>query len=231
MKRSFVFVLAAGLLGGVLAAAIPQTKPLKNEATVFTSDYVRIAVVRPTWWGDSGAAQYLRIAATEDDLNNNNIANIKHVDVESYVNDTYYKKYFGAAPDGVFNEYSTDGIIFYDVTLADISGKYFDLARIDPDSGKTTVWNRTSESSVELFNESMLHKVWRIWNDGKGIHRPEGNSAESRNVSNQAISSLLYGYLTCSSSTANGYGAFNALNTNFNLLGRVFADTDTILCF
>jgi hypothetical protein len=79
----------------------------------------------------------------------------------------------------------------------------------------------------------MLHKIWRIFNDGNGIFRPdpEDSTPESRNVSNGVINSLLYGYITCSPSTTNGYGAFDTLDDHFNLTGRTYVETDTVLDF
>ncbi|HKM11429.1 MAG TPA: hypothetical protein VJZ05_03635, partial [Bacilli bacterium] len=66
-----------------------------------------------------------------------------------------------------------------------------------------------------------------------GIFRPDpkDSPAESRNVSNGVINSLLYGYLTCSPSTTNGYGAFVTLDDHFNLTGRTYVETDTVLDF
>ena len=37
--------------------------------------------------------------------------------------------------------------------------------------------------------------------------------------------------MTCSDSANNGYGAFDSLDTNFNLTGRTFSETDTVLDF
>jgi hypothetical protein len=151
------------------------------------------------------------------------VANITYVEIESYTADTYY------ANGGGFTEYTTDGVVFYDIPLATITGKYFDLARLSPtDPTKATVWNKTE---AELFNTTMLNKIWRIFGDGSGVYRPEGIDAESRNVSNGVINSLLYGYMTCSDSANNGYGAFDSLDTNFNLTGRTFSETDTVLDF
>lgn len=179
--------------------------------------------MRPSWWAGSSAYQPLRIADTEADLTNNVTANITYLNQESYSGDSYY------APSGGFTEYSTDGVVYYDVPIATITGKYFDLARLSSTEISTaTVWNRTG---TELFNVNLLNQVWRIWDDGNGIYRPSGSSAESRNVSNAVINSLLYGYMTCSTSSINGFNAYAQLNDHFNLSGRTYLETDTVLDF
>ncbi len=220
MKKSFAFMLATSLLVGVLAFAVPHSEIQETKAANFTSDYIRIAVVRPDWWENDDVYQPLRIAETSAALDNNTHSDITYFGVESYVADTYY------TAGGGFTEYNTNGIIFYDLPIADITGKYFDLARLSSEiPSAAAVYDKTAP---ELFDASMLHKIWRIWGNGNGVFRPEGTEAESRNISNAAVTSILYGYLTCSPSTTNGYGAFNNLNTNFNLNDRVFADTDVL---
>ncbi|MDY0399619.1 MAG: hypothetical protein RBR36_02820 [Bacilli bacterium] len=222
MKKYLALCVTASLLGGAFGVATTNFSTIKTEAAI-TSNDVRIAVVRPGFWDDSEAYQTLRIAPSEADLTENKVANITYIGIESYTDDTYYDA------DGGFTEYVTDGVVFYDVPLASITEKYFDLARLSTtDTSTAEVWNKTS---TELFDSSMLHKIWRIFNDGNGVHRPEGMDAESRSVSNGVINSLLYGYMTCSDSANNGYGAFNSLNTNFNLTGRTFSETDTVLDF
>ncbi|MDD4520869.1 MAG: hypothetical protein PHF59_02480, partial [Bacilli bacterium] len=221
-----VIAVGAGSLGAIDLSGFNGSD--LGVGAVITSNDVRIAVVRPVFWDDAGAYQPLRIASTEADLTNNTFANITYITSESYTSDTYY------VAGGGFKEYDTDGVIFYDVPLATLTGKYFDLARLSTtDESTAAVWNRTAP---ELFNSSMLHKIWRIWDNDytiliKGISRPEGSTAESRNVSNVVINSLLYGYLTCSPSTTNGYGAFGALDANFNLTGRTYTEVDTVLDF
>ena len=227
MRKFLRFLPVVALLAGVFGVAITKTDSTRAEAAITGSD-IRIAVVRPAFWDDASAYQVLRIAPTEADLTNNVTANIVYVPIESYTADTYY------TTGGGFTEYPTNGVVFYDFPLATINGKYFDLARLSTtDTATASVWNKTV---TELFATSMLHKIWRIWDNNyevfeKGIYRPDGASAESRVVSNPVISSLLYGYLTCSASTTNGYEAFAILNTNFDLTGRTFAETDTVLDF
>lgn len=222
MKKILRFLPVVALLAGVFGVATTKSDSIRADAVVTSAD-IRIAVVRPDWWQGENAYQVLRLAPTTKDLTNNVVANITYVEIESYTADTYY------AAGGGFTEYTTDGVVFYDIPLATITGKYFDLARLsttDPETAE--VWNKTE---AELFNTTMLNKIWRIFGDGNGVYRPEGIDAESRNVSNGVINSLLYGYMTCSDSANNGYGAFDSLNTNFNLTGRTFSETDTVLDF
>lgn len=222
MKKILRFLPVVALLAGVFGVATTKSDSIRADAVVTSAD-IRIAVVRPGWWEDDDAYQVLRLAPTTEDLTDNVVANITYVEIESYTADTYY------AAGGGFTEYTTNGVVFYDIPLATITGKYFDLARLSPtDPTKATVWNKTG---VEEFSTTMLNKIWRIWGDGNGVYRPEGMDAESRNVSNGVINSLLYGYMTCSDSANNGYGAFDSLDTNFNLTGRTFSETDTVLDF
>lgn len=222
MKKILRFLPVVALLAGVFGVATTKSDSIRADAVVTSAD-IRIAVVRPDWWQGDDAYQVLRLAPTTEDLTDNVVANITYVEIESYTADTYY------AAGGGFTEYTTDGVVFYDIPLATITGKHFDLARLSTtDPTTATVWNKTE---AELFNTTMLNKIWRIFGDGKGVYRPEGINAESRNVSNGVINSLLYGYMTCSDSANNGYGAFNSLNTNFNLTGRAFSETDTVLDF
>jgi hypothetical protein len=222
MKKILRFLPVVALLAGVFGVATTKSDSIRADAAVTSAD-IRIAVVRPGWWEDDDAYQVLRLAPTTEDLTDNVVANITYVEIESYTADTYY------AAGGGFTEYTTNGVVFYDIPLATITGKYFDLARLSPtDPTKATVWNKTE---AELFNTTMLNKIWRIFGDGSGVFRPEGIDAESRNVSNGVINSLLYGYMTCSDSANNGYGAFKSLDTNFNLTGRTFSETDTVLDF
>lgn len=222
MKKILRFLPVVALLAGVFGVATTKSDSIRADAAVTSAD-IRIAVVRPDWWQGEGAYQVLRLAPTTEDLTDNVVANITYVEIESYTADTYY------AAGGGFTEYTTDGVVFYDIPLATITGKHFDLARLSTtDPATATVLNKTE---AELFNTTMLNKIWRIWGDGNGVYRPEGIEAESRNVSNGVINSLLYGYMTCSDSANNGYGAFDSLNTNFNLTGRTFSETDTVLDF
>ena len=217
-KLSKIILLSIGILSlstiGIVSSVLVSTT--ETEAVITGYD-VRIAVVRPDWWETTSAIQYLRVAPTAGDLDNN--TNVTNYSIESYTADTYYKV------GGGFIEYNTNGVVFYDIPYASLVGKYVDLVRMNPSGGR---WNKTGS---EQFNDGMLHKIWRIWGDGNGVHRPDGTLAESRNVSNDVVNSLLYGYLTCSENTYNGFKAFGSLNNHFNLSGRTYSDTDTVLDF
>jgi len=225
MKFIKQIALTAIILAG-LAFSFSGTKPTPVEAAI-TSSYLRITVVRPSWWDDDSNWQVLRVADSDTILNNNTYASITYYSIESYVSDTYYN--VGA---GGFGEYDCDGVVFYDVPISSISGKYIDLARLSTnDPATATVNNKTT---AEVYTLGLNNRLWRIWNNpagDEGIYRPEGESAESRNVSNAVISSLLYGYLTCSANVSNGYLAYPALNANYNLSGRTYLETDTVLDF
>ena len=226
LKRIGLFLGVAVLgVGTAVSAFASSPNQVSDVNAAIAEGDVRIAVVRPVWWSSSGAYQPLRIADTEADITGNVTANITYVTHESWCGDSYY------VGGGGFTEYATDGVLYYDLPIATITGKYFDLARLSTtDTSTASVWNRTA---TELFNAStMLHKIWRIWDsnndDPEGIYRPDGNTAESRNVSNVVINSMLYGYLSCSSNFHNGYEAFGYLNPHFNLTDRTY-DNDGLL--
>lgn len=217
--KKIIKYLTLVFLTGAFAFGLAQNRraEVRTEAAITSAD-VRIAVVRPSFWGTDNAQQLLRVAPTADDLANN--TNITSFSIAGYTGDSYY------GTSGGFTEYTADGIVFYDVPYSELVDKYVDLVRLNP-AGDTR-WNKTAS---EKFSDEFLHKIWRIWGDGKGVIRPEGNSAESRNVSNAVVNNLLYGYLTCTNSITNGYGAFKKLNDHFNLTGRTYTESDTVLDF
>lgn len=222
-KHLFVSFL---MLFGIALSGKANVAPV--EAMITSSD-IRIGVVRPAWWADAGANQVLRIADTEQILTDNTYASITYFSTESHTVDTYYATIVAT---GTFQEYATDGVVWYDVPITTIQGKYFDLARLSTtDPATAAVWNKTA---AEQYTDGLNHQLWRIWNNGAGVYRPSGASAESRNVSNPVVSSLLYGYLSCSTSLHNGYEAFGDLDENFNLSGRTYVDgtgNDQVLDF
>lgn len=223
-KISLFLVLAAlGVGTSVSLFATAGNNAVQTDAAVASGD-IRISVVRPSWWEKfESVDQYqpLRIANAEADLTNNVVANITYITSASWAGDTYY------AAGGGFTEYSTNGLLFYDLPLATISGKFFDLARLSTATPESAIVR--NHTAVELFSATMLHQVWRIWNDGAGIYRPTGDTAESRSISNPTLAAMMYGYLSCSSNTHNGYPAYPALNAHFNLSGREYNDTTDIL--
>jgi hypothetical protein len=188
----------------------------------YNEDFLRIPVVRPgdtregyVNWNAANAYQVLRIANTQAALTNNTQADITVYEFSNFISDTYYDKdIFG---DGTFNEYDADGIVFYDVPVSAIVGKYFDLVRYNPNDTLGIPWNKTSSY---LFTTGLNNGIFRIFGNGTGIVFPSGISAESRNISDASVAKILEGYLTCNDSTSNGYQAFKNLNENFNLLSR-----------
>ena len=194
----------------------------------YNEDFLRIPVVRPADirvgyvnWNAANAYQVLRIANTQAALTNNTQADITVYEFSNFISDTYYdKSIFGDGTfnvDGTFNEYDADGIVFYNVPISAIDGKYFDLVRYNPNDTLGTPWNRTSSY---LFTAGLNNRIFRIFGNGTGISFPNGISAESRNISDASVARILEGYLTCNNSTNNGYQAFKNLNDNFNLISR-----------
>ena len=227
LNATMTLGLLLGLIGVAAFSAIHVAPETETVEAAITSGDLRISVVRPSWWESYTHWQPLRIANTSADLTNNVVANITYYSIESYTSDSYYGE-------GGFIEYSVNGVIFYDIPFSAISGKYFDLARIvstDSTEINATKTSVTSRTAPEQYVDGLNNKIWRIWENGNGIYRPEGLSAESRNVSNAVVNSILYGYLTCYNNVNNGYGAFAALDANYNLKGRTYTESDTILDF
>jgi hypothetical protein len=190
---------------------------------VFNEDTIRIAVVRPSWWKNDVSYQPLRIADTFSDLSNHITNNITFYRPVAFVNDPFYS--LENTPGvGFFNEYETDGILFYDVFLNDILGKYVDLARyVGSNLTSNSLTSPANWTGTEfLFQNGDNNSIWRIYESegAQYIFRPTGISAESRNISDASVAKILEGYLTCNDSTSNGYQAFKNLNENFNLLSR-----------
>src|SRR5690554_6908762 len=164
MKKILRFLPVVALLAGVFGVATTKSDSIRGDAVVTSAD-IRIAVVRPDWWQDGNAYQVLRLAPTTEDLTDNVVATITYVEIESYTADTYYANGSG------FTEYTTDGVVFYDIPLATMTGKHFDLARLSTtDPTTATVWDKTE---AEEFSTTMLNKIWRIFGDGNGVFRPE----------------------------------------------------------
>lgn len=206
-KKITMALTTLTMVGGLMIS-FKINEPIDHDRVqtdaIITGSDIRLGVHRPDWWDDAGAIQVIRIAASSAELDSS--TNVTKIYIESYTADTYY----------------TTGIVWYDLPYSTISGKWFDLARLNPSD--QSLWTSTPN---EQFSDNLLHRIWSIFNDGNGVYRPEGASADSRNVSNHVINSLLYGYLTCSPSSANGYGSFNTLNTNFNLAGRTYTDLNS----
>jgi hypothetical protein len=226
-KNFILFTLSIFLLGGFLFKFGQTTHSELNINAVSNLNQIRVGVVRPTWWQTSGANQYLRVSSVASNLNTSTPdatqrSNIVLFSITGYADDTYYKS-------GGFGEYATDGIVFYDINKTDLVGKYWDLVRYSSsDPATASIWNRVAINYTNTFAENDNHYLVRIFGDGSGAFRP--SSTETRNISNVGLAGIMFGYLTCSSSTDNGYGSFNILNTNFNLDGgRTYADTDTLI--
>jgi hypothetical protein len=219
-KKAFLMVLGLSMaIGfGITHSRLAATE---TEAIIGGGD-IRIGVVRLDWWENDDAVQVLRIADNAETLNNHTSTGITFVETESYSEDSYY---IGQGTWG----YNTNGIVWYDVSLATIIGKHFDLARYGiPEYPEGTPWNHTAP---EQYSSGMNHTLWRLWQDGTtiGIERSSGIEAESRNIDDETLVSLLYGYLTCSSSVDNGYGAYPSLRDNFDLEGRTIADSVVLI--
>lgn len=206
---SLSFIVLSGI---VLSVGTSQPSEFEPDA-LNTIDNVRIFVARPSFWESSGALQLLRTADSASGLNNRNDG-YQTFSIAGYTSDTYYDN---ATGNGGFDEYAVAGIVYYEIPYSAINGKWFDLVRLDPNNS-SNVWNDVGNIQ---FATDMNHRILRIWGDGGGlVTNILGINAESRNISNNALIPILSGYLTCSSNSHNGYGAYTALRDNFNLEGR-----------
>ena len=233
LKRISLFlgVVVLGVATSVSLFANSPKDAVGVDATNFTNNDIRIPFVGLSWWDDYDSGEgdtignevFIRIVDSdkESSLTNNTVADITYIGVESSSTDTYYN-----IGEGGFSEYDTSNVLFFDLPYSTISGKKFDLARVNP-SDHSIVWNRIN--LIETFNDGMLHKVWRSYGNEQGIFRPDGSSAESRYISNGTLAGILYGYLSCSPNTHNGYPAFPTLDENFNLTGGRDLTQDSIV--
>ena len=199
-------------------SSFTQNTNLLNVYSIADSSLVRIFVVRPSFWSEDFAKQFLRTADSADDLNNKG-SSIQYFPVTGYTSDTYYDN--STIGDGTFNEYAADGIIYYDIPKSAFfdgtNYKFFDLIRENP-SDNNVIWNDTGNHQFSL---GMNHRILRIFGDGAGLVTSiSGTEAESRNISDNSLPVVLSGYLSCESSNINGYLAYSDLKDNFDLEGR-----------
>ncbi len=247
---------SSGLFTNVELTTSYTPAKLTSDLTLYTDDFldyslssgdspfIRIPVVRPIFWNDNETTttlQVLRVSSSNTALQTNTptVSDLNQMTlymIREFNDDSFYTPLSeGFTTNG---GYATDGVVYYDLPLDLIKGKYFDLARInavDPifaGSNNGSVFNRTSGSSAEQFTvvtvddisnpnfPTLVNRIWEIFGDGTGIFRPSGVSARSRTVSNDTVQNLLTAYDTCSSSIYNGAGSFKALNDHFNLVPR-----------
>lgn len=205
-------LLAFGILIGSSNNSKIRTLEVPTEA-LSDSTKMRIFVVRPAFWDDGGAIQYLRTAPSANDLDNK--TNISHYTISGYTADTFYDE--STSGDNTFNEYAAAGIVYYDIPISSIENNYFDLIRENPND-PNDIWNDTGNHA---YFSGINHRILRIWGNGGGlVTNIAGVEAESRNVANATLPVILSGYFTCSNSSINGYGAYADLRDNFNLEGR-----------
>lgn len=213
LKKSLLLSLGAFTVIGVLTRFYINTPSELDVQSISTSSNIRIFVARPSFWEGAGALQLLRTANSSDGLNNRNDG-YQTFTISGYTADTYYDN---ATGNGGFDEYAVAGIVYYEIPYVDIDGKWFDLVRIDP-ANSNNVWNDVGNIQ---FSAGMNHRILRIWGNGGGlVTNISGGSAESRNIANSSLVPILTGYLTCSNTSYNGYGAYTDLRDNFNLEGR-----------
>ena len=205
-------LLAFGILIGSSNNSKIRTLEVPIEA-LSDSTKMRIFVVRPAFWDDGGAIQYLRTAPSANDLDNK--TNISYYTISGYTADTFYDE--STSGDNTFNEYAAAGIVYYDIPISSIENNYFDLIRENPND-PNDIWNDTGNHA---YFSGINHRILRIWGNGGGlVTNIAGVEAESRNVANATLPVILSGYFTCSNSSINGYGAYADLRDNFNLEGR-----------
>lgn len=98
--------------------------------------------------------------------------------------------------------------VYYDVPTSNVKNKSLDIINIDSNKNTIGAMNTT-------FEPSDNSKVWYVnkYNDDWWISK--GSVDGNDTVYNTFFAKVLEGYLTCSASADNGYGAFNLVDTNF----------------
>lgn len=97
---------------------------------------------------------------------------------------------------------------FYDVEIAEIVGKQVGLTILNDGTGKVEV-----EIPAQTFNEGDNNKIIHPIKSDAGIWSYKSDYQEGR-LFNSFAAKVLEGYLTCSASVSNGYGAFPTLDAN-----------------
>jgi hypothetical protein len=229
-KTVLLINLGVFIVLGIIARTSVIIPSEIDVQSISTNLNVRIFVVRPSFWDEAGAKQFLRTAPSATDLNNK--TNINYHTISGYTSDTYYDNSMSGA--GTFNEYNANGIVYYDIPKSRFfnsdtsSYLHFDLIRENPNNSND-IWTDTGNHQFSL---GMNHRILRIFGNGGGlVTNISGIEAESRNISNTALSPILAGYLTCENSDINGYGAYANLRDNFNLEGRSGLDSVNLTDF
>jgi len=123
------------------------------------------------------------------------------------------------APNGyIENSAMTRWYAWYEVPTS-IIGKEWVIRRFN--SSSTTLWN----SSIKYtFTGGMNNQMWYIWNNWSGTV-----SQGSVDATNGAfLKYVLEGYMTCSSDTSNGYGAYPTLNSTYFMNGETPRYSDSL---
>lgn len=224
-KRKLPIIISTILLvvAGFSFASIKDVSSTDADPST-PPTHVRFNVVRPNWW--EWEPNQLLIIGSSSDFN----AGAKQIKDEGggmnnwfragrsnafypvdYVADPFYSH------GGEFNEYETNGILFYDIPLSELNGKYIALARIGTlnNDGWGEIHNLTAPQE---FTATLAASILRIWANGEGIYVDGGG--ESKELEDPAVAKILTGYATCDSNTYNGYGAYAILNNLYDLETR-----------
>lgn len=226
MKKLNIFLTLAALAAGLFSVTLKSDKAEVKVNADFDETLTRITVVRPDWWEGTNANQRLVIGASSDfnagakqfkdtgggmnrwiDEGRSNVYN-----TENYTADDYYKA------EGGFTEYNTSGLLFYDIKISEITGKYFSFFRIGDlnNDGWGEIWNMTPPIQYTAVNSN---KLYRIWGNGEGT--VDVGKSEAQNVKDAGIAALMYGYISCADNEHNGYKAYTQLNSVYDLDKRL----------
>jgi len=184
-----------------------------TEAEAIQTSTLRFFIDR-TNWENSGAVVKFEYGTGLNATNTIESITGTLIAPNGYIENSSMKKTWNQTPNALDNRWYA----WYEVPTT-IIGKEWIIRRFNPDS--TTLWN---SSSKYTFTEGINNQMWYIWDNWSGTI-----SQGSVDATNGAfLKYVLEGYMTCSSDTSNGYGAYPTLNSTYFMNGETPRYSDSL---
>lgn len=116
---------------------------------------------------------------------------------------------------------------YFNVLHSDISGKYIQVVRYNSTkiNGESYHHNVMHVTDAKLYKDENIRKIWKIEKNADGEYASFWESTSNANTfTGQVIAYIIEGYLTCSSSSLNGYMAYSELQSIYNIDSRLTSD-------
>ncbi|MFA5687091.1 MAG: hypothetical protein WCZ47_02625 [Bacilli bacterium] len=114
--------------------------------------------------------------------------------------------------------------LFFDLKYSEIQGKRFQVARLNPAGvgGVEHYWEIWGVTQPQVFTDANLTKVIKIQRvSGSNPFNLWFSESAGAGFDDKIVALLLGGYLSCSPSSINGYGAYAGLNATYVLTNRL----------